>query len=232
MEWKTDADIDDEAEQPYTSLKPGGSGGLMGRNPLPYIFMGIGLFVLIILFVFFNPKTQPESNSGDAALLQQVDSMEQRIGVMEQYIKELRDSGGQQWMDPKNSVEYQQLVNWIKSNAEVISDVAKRTESLETQIKQAKLTPAKAVAERPVASAPAVTPPKTAKPEIVKAAALPAAPKPAGSQQMTYHEVRKGETLFRIAQTYGTSVNALKEINNLKDSNIQVGQKLVVKANP
>lgn len=42
------------------------------------------------------------------------------------------------------------------------------------------------------------------------------------------HEVRRGETLWRIAQRYGTSVARLREANGLRDNLLQVGQVLRV----
>ncbi|MCD6407728.1 LysM peptidoglycan-binding domain-containing protein, partial [bacterium] len=44
-----------------------------------------------------------------------------------------------------------------------------------------------------------------------------------------YHTVKKGENLYIIAKKYGTSVNNLKRLNNIKSSVILPGQKLLVK---
>lgn len=47
---------------------------------------------------------------------------------------------------------------------------------------------------------------------------------------VTTHTVKKGETLTGISKKYGTTVNKLKELNNLKNANlIKVGQKLKIK---
>ena len=43
--------------------------------------------------------------------------------------------------------------------------------------------------------------------------------------------VRKGDTLYRIASTQGTTVAKLKSANNLKNNTIQVGQKLKIHSN-
>ncbi|MDT3696812.1 MAG: LysM peptidoglycan-binding domain-containing protein [Ignavibacterium sp.] len=42
------------------------------------------------------------------------------------------------------------------------------------------------------------------------------------------YTVKKGESLFSIAQRYNTSVAKIKSLNNLKSNNIQAGQKLLV----
>lgn len=43
-----------------------------------------------------------------------------------------------------------------------------------------------------------------------------------------YHRVVKGDTLFKLSRDYGTTVEQLKKLNNLSDSNIKVGQLLKV----
>jgi len=43
-----------------------------------------------------------------------------------------------------------------------------------------------------------------------------------------YHVVESGQTLSSIAKKYSTSVDAIQKLNNLKSTNIQLGQKLVV----
>ncbi|KIL78515.1 3D domain-containing protein [Bacillus badius] len=42
------------------------------------------------------------------------------------------------------------------------------------------------------------------------------------------HTVQRGDTLWSIAREYKTTVNQLKQWNNLKSENIKVGQKLVI----
>jgi len=43
-----------------------------------------------------------------------------------------------------------------------------------------------------------------------------------------YHIVQKGETLWRISQAYNSSVSAIKDANNLKSDEIEVGQRLLI----
>ena len=72
---------------------------------------------------------------------------------------------------------------------------------------------------------------KEVTPEIAKTEPQPI-PKPEVSKpvdsepKVTSHKVESGETLFSIAKKYDTSVDELKEINNLSDGKIKVGQKL------
>lgn len=45
---------------------------------------------------------------------------------------------------------------------------------------------------------------------------------------VSYHTVRKGETLWTISQKYSVTVQQLKTANNLHNSNIKIGQKLKI----
>ena len=45
------------------------------------------------------------------------------------------------------------------------------------------------------------------------------------------YKVKSGDTLYSIAKKYNISVNELKELNNLKNNNITVGQLLKIKSN-
>ena len=69
----------------------------------------------------------------------------------------------------------------------------------------------------------------TAPPEPMPAPEPPAPP--AGLQAggpTRYHQVKPGETLFRLSRQYGVDVQTLKNWNNLTDNNIEVGQRLIV----
>src|SRR5512140_1475743 len=51
----------------------------------------------------------------------------------------------------------------------------------------------------------------------------------AACSHSVYHQVRPGETLYRISKAYGVSVKHLAEANRLADpSRIDVGQRLVI----
>lgn len=99
--------------------------------------------------------------------------------------------------------------------------------------------PVDSIASRPVVAdtvavdsvtTPAVAPQQ----EKPKQSAAPTKPKSQTTAQpkpkQTTHKVVKGESLFRIATKYGTTVDAIKKENNLKGDNIQPGQTLKIPA--
>lgn len=61
-----------------------------------------------------------------------------------------------------------------------------------------------------------------------RAAAQAASSKPSYDGPVMEYEVVSGDNLFFIAKAFNTSVNKLKEMNNLKNNNLRVGQKLLV----
>jgi hypothetical protein len=66
--------------------------------------------------------------------------------------------------------------------------------------------------------------------EKQKFAPVTVAPKdpPASLEGGKYHTVQKGETLYRLSQLYKVSVDELRNLNQLPDNNIKIGQKLLV----
>jgi len=49
-------------------------------------------------------------------------------------------------------------------------------------------------------------------------------------ENTTYHTVKQGETLFSISKNYDTSIDKIRELNNLSSNIISVGQRLIVDA--
>ncbi|MEM6783103.1 MAG: LysM peptidoglycan-binding domain-containing protein [Bacteroidota bacterium] len=47
--------------------------------------------------------------------------------------------------------------------------------------------------------------------------------------EATYYTVRRGDTLYRIAQQHSTTVAAIRRLNNLRSTTINVGQRLRVR---
>lgn len=68
-------------------------------------------------------------------------------------------------------------------------------------------------------------------PETRRTAATPSRPTPAAAPGAGgRHTIRAGDTLYDLAQRYGTSVQALKDLNGLRSSRLSIGRVLVVSA--
>ena len=52
-----------------------------------------------------------------------------------------------------------------------------------------------------------------------------------GSTNYNTYTVKKADSLWKIADKYGTSVNKLMTINNLKSTTLQIGQNILIPTN-
>jgi LysM repeat protein len=67
----------------------------------------------------------------------------------------------------------------------------------------------------------------TATPNVTASPSATATPSPAATPDTTkVYVVKKGDTLYGIASTFGTTVAELKRINGLTSNNLKIGQKL------
>jgi len=94
------------------------------------------------------------------------------------------------------------------------------------------IRPADLVAPEPIPTGPPPPPPPPATINRLELGpggvqALPSSPQ-AESRPAGEHVVRAGDTLFSLAQRYGTTVDGLRRANNLSGDNIAVGQRLRV----
>ncbi|HND88857.1 MAG TPA: LysM peptidoglycan-binding domain-containing protein, partial [Saprospiraceae bacterium] len=80
--------------------------------------------------------------------------------------------------------------------------------------------------ENPVRPSETSTPPPT---NPWKPNPTPSTPAPPTKVPDGYHLVAKGETLYAISRKYKIDVPKLKQINNLKNDNIQAGQMLRIR---
>lgn len=80
-----------------------------------------------------------------------------------------------------------------------------------------------AVYTRPAVAAVAQTP---AKPAVRTASLTKPAPKPAARKKASVHKVVKGDTLYSLAKRYNTSVQDLKALNNMSNTDLKPGASL------
>ena len=64
--------------------------------------------------------------------------------------------------------------------------------------------------------------------EAAEVQTMQTVPEEGEEAKAVYHTVKAGDSLWQIARKYGTTVKALKAVNNLKDDNLRLGQKLRV----
>jgi LysM repeat protein len=164
-DWKTDSDFNELENESYSSFQSNKSGKLFDRLELPIILIGAGLLVLVILFVLFIPKKNEITIDDYKHLVSRLDQLEDKIDVLSGTEIDIEE------FDPsKDPVQYQQVINWIKSNAEVISETIKKLDKIEKQIQIAPTV------KPVVATVPAKikkTPPKTKAASVSKPKATP-----------------------------------------------------------
>lgn len=90
-------------------------------------------------------------------------------------------------------------------------------------VRLASLTTPVGALDQPPARGKASTPHKT-KAKTTASATRGAAVRP----NVRTHKIRQGDTLFSLARQYGTSVNALRTLNNLKGNALKIGAQLRV----
>ncbi len=56
--------------------------------------------------------------------------------------------------------------------------------------------------------------------------------KPSNPNDVKFHVVKQGETLFKIAKQYNLDLESLKQFNNLENNNISVGQQILIPQTP
>ncbi|MFU8769318.1 MAG: LysM peptidoglycan-binding domain-containing protein [Desulfotignum sp.] len=209
-------------KKPDTGTGPWASrSALFKKNETTLIIAGALVLTLVLFLIFFRssaPKTPPAVVGLEDARLQE---MADRLASVEQSVASLNRTLASVAENRSDSTAGADLSQVRTQMASLESGVQARIEALTGQVARLE----KSVAE-------AKTPVLTAKPEIQekKTAVQPAqgaAEKPADSG---FHTVKKGETLWRISQEYGTTVARLRQLNNLAtDADIYPGTKIRVR---
>lgn len=66
--------------------------------------------------------------------------------------------------------------------------------------------------------------------QVLRIASTPVSP-PSEEQNFITYTVRSGDSLYKIARQYNTTVDAIKSLNNLTSDVLQIGQQLIVPVN-
>lgn len=213
IEWKKDPNEEELDDKPYSHLKKQNSNMFGEKSKIPFIIIGVGIIFLIVLFFILNPKP-PQNKYPDVRPIEsRLAMLEQRINKLEMMKDQIKNIEDQVRLNSEIQTEQQQLANSIKLNSENISEIQKKLNSIEPGMKVKDEKPPAKSSEHP----------ETAK----KVQPAQVAVQPTGEK--LYHTVLKGETVYRISQKYGLSVQKLQEMNNIDAKTaIHPGQKLIV----
>ena len=170
---------------------------------LPVVIIGVGVFILIIIFAVF--KTDRDTPNVD----HQVALIEKRLRQIDDRLNNLElNSGVGKRIEEQNS----KLVEVDAKISRIEASVALRMDQIASEINrmQKRMSGSRSSSERASSATPS---------------------KPSQSpSNIKYHQVRAGDTLYSIGKRYGLSTEALIQLNKMKPGAvIYPGQKLVVK---
>jgi len=186
-----------EKDNDANDLRP----NLFKKNLMPFVMVGAGVVVLIILLMVFFSGPPKTAGTGNLKTLESnVKQLEARIANLEGNQEQIAALSGQL----KTLTQLERQVGRLETTVAIqLNVVTKELESLKKM-------------------------PSGAQPKKVPVEQT--APVPADDQQSQYHEVLQGENIYRIGLRYGLKVNELLRLNNMEpEAVIRPGQKLRVK---
>lgn len=180
---------------------------ILGRTETPFVLMGIGLVLVIVVFYAIYPReTAQDVLLDNDAISNRLQQIEEKISSMEAALEGI--GALQQDMEPMKKA----ILRLDSTDASILTGMDSMSEqlaSLRKEMDEIQKTPS-AETKPPAASTRAETE------ETVS--------------QAVYHEVQKGDTLYSIGRRYGVSVEAIRKLNSLTEQDaILPGQKLKVK---
>ncbi len=163
------------------------------------------------------PSAQPAASAGPATVTHKVAEGETLASIAEKYgvqPSEIRSANNLR----RNAVRTGQVLTIPNADPKLAAAAAAQTAAepepqAAAPAKKAETAPAKKTQTAPAATAK-------------KKETAPAKKK----QKATTHTIKQGETLNRIAKKYGTTVDAIKKANGMKNDNIVAGKELKIPA--
>lgn len=216
MENQNNNNYDFEDESPPSLLSS--TGGWWQNVPRKQLIIG-GAGAVLVILLMVSLFSRDGSRSDQTVQLPDYDVMERmqsRFERLEDRMEQIEmqltrlpglihqvesmETGG-------NAGQIEQVIKRIQRMDQGMEEIRKETTAIKSQQQQL----ATRISERPVAV--------TTTPERKTSAAA-----------VSYHEVKKGDTLFSIARTNGITLNNLLERNNLtQESVIKPGDRLILK---
>jgi LysM repeat protein len=172
-------------------------------SPVLKMILVVGILLVIILLALFFRGSNGASEEDVSLVRTRVDHLEKRLASLDATDKRI-SSLEDQFLALQQSVS--RFDSAEKSLTEKINKLAQQVER------------------------PSTPPP----PPPAKTSVTPSPKKtPTAQGRVRYHEVKPGETLYRIASKYNMTMDELRRLNNLKpnQNTIKPGQRLVVSPN-
>jgi len=195
-------DYFEEEEYSPWSKKKGETRSKILKMPeeIPFLWFGIGFFVLIILLILFFSRGQNTIDKGQIAALEaRIKKLEERVVKFET----IDDKVEQIWEQAKTFAQFKGRFDRSEASLSLRMDqIVQRLDDL--QKKKVKATPKQAT-------------PSNQKKVVKK------------TGKKRYHTVTTGDTLYNISRKYDLTVEKLQQLNKLtKGSDIHPGQELLV----
>lgn len=204
---------------------------LTKSSGLLLVIVGVGVFILLALFVFLPMLRGPADTKPIAEMEAKLKKMETRLAEMEQNYQKVAQLALQEDKFDQVSARLDKLG---AATSQRLDQVTREVESLRKQSALAKSDsaskqPSAQTKTEPAAKQSAASKPTASKPE---AAAPPKSVETKEKMTSTekYHEVKPKETMFSISRSYGLTVDELKRLNDMNpsDNAVRIGQKLKV----
>jgi LysM repeat protein len=233
----------DGVYDPWHRAKPSPFKRVLGRTETPFLLIGAGLIVLIIIFFVFVPRNGQEDMDRKLAFLEKtIVPMQDKLLRLEEQFSKIPVSGDATGRIEKQAAACERAVDRFESvEASLTTRIERLSQDVE-KLKNSGVHAEKKPVVPPKASIPvAASADKKAvasqkangSPKVQTEKKADSTTKAAGAASVqgktAYHEVRAGETLFRISKQYHLTVDALRRINKLTEKDaITPGQKLIV----
>jgi len=209
-----------DKETAYESWQESTMTGRTGFFRRYWVLLALLILALLGLYIFYS-ATRPKSKT---VRLSQATILDSRIDELELRLSGLEEKASETDQSDKPGVQ-----------VEAIDRLADRMDRLESSFKtwmEEMAAKMEAVQKKPVTQKPVAKakPKKQVSAEKKETKVVPKKEKqaPAGDSKARYHTVQPDETLYRISLKYGLSVDRLKELNQLPNNIIKLGQKLRV----
>ncbi|HMA86089.1 MAG TPA: LysM peptidoglycan-binding domain-containing protein [Desulfosalsimonadaceae bacterium] len=228
MDWKSEVDAENEElnDKPYSTFSNEDPQRFLNRPKYPYLLLGAGVLLLIVLVLVFFPnnpesaneagneatnQTRPVANDDSMARLDRIESkidalegVQDRLAQLENRIAGLEENF--RLINEGDISATSENPEQLQANAQLIQNTANRLDAIEKRLNQM---------EKQVAAN--------------KSQFDNLQPSSQTTQTTEVHMVKKGDTLYSLSRKYDVNLDKLLRANGLsKKAVIYPGQKLKI----